>query len=288
MNKDIRIMTFNLLYTGRTPVDAKAPDGKPRWEKDCDLIAKTLPDSIGFQECTHIWQDMINNEFIKRTYGNNVSYAATGFESPKGDELTSGSNEFSPIIYRSDKYTAKEVGGGWFSDTPDEKSKHETMTIDGVEYKGMRFERVYCYVILADKKTGEVVYAHINCHFDHVSCDYINRLCEQQLVKRAREIKAKFNCPVVMTGDFNVTEDTDTYSSFVEDGSGFGNAKYMTEDRSNLSSCFTEYGENWKDRGNYVIDHIFVSKEDVKVRKHSIDWDCYRSDHAAVIADLTI
>ena len=287
---DVVILSFNVLTTSKQDITATDPDSsETRGQKLIGLVQDNLPDSMGLCEVTTTWLDYLNSDVVTADYGSGATYALTGTTSCSGSKLASGSGEYSPILYRSDKYELVEEGGYWFSDTPDSASKYgDILDADGnVKYTGMKFNRVYAYAVLRDKFSQEV-YIHINAHFDHVSADYINVICAKQLIAGAKELSQKYGgCPVVMTGDYNATEDTEAWAHLANGENGFVDAKYLTDVRSYESSC-AGYGTSYNAAATSVIDHVFVSNGNVGAYEHDIIVDPYASDHACVYAKLAL
>ncbi|MDL2232197.1 carbohydrate-binding protein [Ruminococcaceae bacterium OttesenSCG-928-L11] len=286
---DIGVMSFNVLTTSTQPLTATNPDGFTRGEMFIDMLEDYRPDSIGLNEVTSIWADYLASDVVTHTWPDGVSYEIAGKCSDNGIDLRSGSNEYSPILYRSDKYTLLQEGGYWLSETPDVKSKYGDIkdTNGNILYAGMRYERVFSYAILAEKQTAQPSYIHINLHYDHQSSDYINELCSRQLVAKADELARQYNCPVIITGDTNATEESRGYAYLADEKNGYVNSKYMTDDYSILPSC-AGYGENYNRSAVEVIDHIFVSNGSVGVYKHDVLENPYISDHSCIYAKLSL
>lgn len=291
---DVTIMGYNVLTTSKQDITAAIDPNSTlnRGQKLIAMLQSHIPDSIGLCEVTSEWLTYLKGDVVDADYGT-ARYAVVGTTptntTANSGKLCANTGEYSPILYRSDKYSLVEQGGYWFSATPNEPSKWGDITdSDGnVIYTGMQFNRVMSYVVLQDKVTSGV-YIHINVHTDHKCADYINRLCAKQLVDTAKELSAQYgNCPVVMTGDYNAAETTETYAYLSDTDNGFANAKYITDNRSYSSSC-AGYGGDFKEYYTTVIDHVFVSNGNVGVYEHEILEDRYASDHSAVKVRLRL
>ena len=87
--------------------------------------------------------------------------------------------------------------------------------------------------------------------------------------------------PVIITGDFNVTPDSDVYKMMLS--SGFEDARTIAKEKDNIDS-FHLYG-----KGSKMIDFIFVKNiKSVAVVKTATDKINGKlpSDHYPVIADI--
>ncbi len=283
---DVTIMTYNCLTTGKQAIANKNPDtGKNRGETMIDYLETYMPDSIGLQEITKDWRKYIEKNIIGKQLKNGAVYAIAGLVSDLGLELLSGSNEFVPILYRADKYEKLQEGGQWYSDTPDSKSKYGPMKDKlGMTSEGMKYDRVYGYVVLKNKETGDT-YIHVNTHPDHKSGEAVNEKCMVQLAEYLRGLRDSYKCPIVSTGDYNFDEQLNSYRVMADSANGFTNAKYLTDDYSKTSS-FHGYGIEYTKRENYVIDHVFVSVGNVGTYKHEVIEDKWFSDHAGVLVKL--
>ncbi len=288
---DVTVMSYNCLTTTKQPISDKNPDtGKDRGEMLIDCLLTYMPDSIGLQEVTYEWKSYIEENILGKKLMNGAVYEMTGIVSDAGTVLLAGVCEFVPILYRADKYDKVREGGRWFSDTPEVKSKFGPMTDETGEYnEGLQYDRVYGYVVLKDRETGDT-YIHVNTHPDHKSGKSINEMCMRQMYEYLNGLRNRYGCPVAATGDYNFDESLDAYKIMADSANGFTNAKYLTDNHSRLSS-FCGYGENFKSkemylREEYVIDHVFVSTGNVGAYKHEIIEDKWFSDHSAVLVNL--
>lgn len=288
--KDITVMTYNVLTTSKTPISSVNEEGtRTRGEMFIDLLNQVQPDTMGLNEVTSAWKDYIQNNVITYTYDGAATYALAGLKSNTGKELMSGSNEYSPILYRSDKYKIVEEGGNWFSTTPDAPSKYGDILDENgnVMYSGMQYNRVFSYAVFKDIITDELAYIHIQAHFDHRSSDYINVLCSKQIKEKADALAANYNCPVVIAGDLNAKETAESYRYLADGNNGYVNVKYMSDKYSESASC-PGYGAEYNPLAEDVIDHIFVSNGNVGVYKHDIIENPYISDHSCVYGKLSL
>ena len=176
----VRIMSFNVLCAG---TDEHAMQNR------LGIVTRTIteyyPDSIGLQEATPYWMAWLNIMLPEYDY--------VGVGRDNGKFL----GEFSAILYLKDKYKVVDSGTFWLSQTP------ETPSIgwDAV------CNRVCTWAVLENKSTGEQ-YAHINTHLDHRGAE-----ARENSINMILEKAASFDVPVVCTGDFNLKQNSDLYTS---------------------------------------------------------------------------
>ena len=246
----MKVMTFNVLCAGK---------GENHWCRRQrlvrDIIKKYNPDTFGLQEAHYGWMKYICNAF-KDTY----SFVGVG----KDDGGISG--EFSPVFYKKDKYELVDKGDFWLSKTP----QIAGLGGDAVE------NRTCSYAVLKDRLTGEIK-VHFNTHLDHVG--------KKAMLEGAKLIIKKteqFNdIPVIVTGDFNVTPDSDVYSLFLS--SGFCDARSVAEYSDDVDSF------HWYGKSSKMIDFIFIKNiSDVKSLRTATDKieDKLPSDHYPVVAEF--
>lgn len=249
---DVRVVQFNLRMggVGKTAVAYRAP-----------LVVAQLEeigaDSMGFQEATLEWMLYLQEHL--------TGYDYVGVARTDGKVL----GEFSPIFYRSDKYTAVDFGTFWLSKTPE---------VAGSKDWGSQNIRICTWALLENKSTGER-YVHMNAHLDHIS----EKARENQmkvLLNKADEFIGKY--PVVLTGDFNDDNSSEMYSIVSEK---------LTDSR--LVATITDDKETFHNYGSVVLkgrlDYIFVSNETTPLVFHVIDDKIngdYLSDHYGIYLDL--
>ncbi|MBR2027103.1 MAG: endonuclease/exonuclease/phosphatase family protein [Alistipes sp.] len=151
--------------------------------------------------------------------------------------------EFSPVFYRKDKFEKLDGGTFWLSPTPEKPSK-------GWDAK---YNRICSWALLRHKESGKKV-CFMNVHFDHRGV--------QARLEASKQIVAyvKKHCKgvkVVLSGDFNVTQNSESYkhlagSKVLKDS--YDLAKYRFEPTGTFN------GFNARRYTNCRIDHLFVSK----------------------------
>lgn len=247
---DLRVVTYNVRCTGtgKTSVAYRAPLLTAQ-------LLETDADSMGFQEANLRWMTY----FIDHLEG----YDYVGVARANGKNL----GEFSPIFYKKDKYTVKDSGTFWLSETPDKA---------GSKGWGSANIRICTWAILENRETG-TTYAHFNTHLDHVSS--LAREMQMKVLLGKIEEYAK-GLPIVLTGDFNDTNDSVMYREVTDVLSDARMLAPVTENKP----TFHKYGEK-----SEVIDFVFVSKTVHPMVYHVLDdkaGEDFLSDHYGIYVDL--
>lgn len=249
---DVRVVQFNLRSTGlgKTSVAYRAP-------RLVAQLKEINADSMGFQEASIDWMLYLTEHL--------EGYDFVGVGRTDGKLL----GEFSPIFYRSDKYTLVDSGTFWLSKTPDKA---------GSKNWGSQNIRICTWALLENIETGER-YAHLNTHLDHISSEA--RRNQMVLVtEKAEEYIGTY--PVVLTGDMNDVADSDMYNIATEKLKDSRLCAAVTDDKN----TFHNYG-SIVPKG--LIDYVFVS-EDVTPEVYcvidtKINGD-YLSDHYGIYVDM--
>lgn len=257
----VRWCTFNVRCIA-------APDEKIgcSWEVRKDNVAQYVLDNnidiVGMQEVT--FKQL--NDLRERLKG----YDYVGVGRTDGKEK----GEFTPVFFRADKYEPLEKGNFWLSETPD---------VPGSKGWDAALERVASYVKLKDKATGKIFMA-INTHYDHIGV--------QARKESAKLIMSKIKSivgdrPAVVTGDFNITEDNEAYSTMVNSEFKMNDAYHMTANHTGAPYTFHDYCRISPLKAP-KIDFIFVTPN-VKVLQSHIERETPTkriSDHNPHWADL--
>ncbi|MDQ8004915.1 MAG: endonuclease/exonuclease/phosphatase family protein [Pedobacter sp.] len=254
-NQPINVMTYNIRY-------ATEKDGVNAWSKRKDDV-KAL---VKF----HDTDILCTQEALAEQYDfllENSEFEAVGAGRDDGKRK----GEFSPIYYNKNRFTKKDGGVFWLSQTPDVPSKG---------WDAM-FNRVCTWVRLYDK-LNKKEFLVFNTHYDHVGVQA--RIESAKLIKqKIQEIAPKL--PVIYTGDLNVTPETEaiaTIKSFLSDSKEVSiEAPYGPEGTFNGF----KFNSPLKER----IDYVFVNKG-FKVQKYGVLTDSkdqrYFSDHMPVFVKL--
>jgi len=187
----LKVMSFNLRYGAAKDVDNSWPNRK-------DLVLDTIrvsdPDLLGLQEVLGFQAD-----FLKK---NLPGYAFHGVGREDGKEK----GEYVPLMYKTSRFALERSGHFWFSETPDEA---------GSKSWDSSLPRMLSWVALRDLKT-EKIFIFANAHFDHRG--KVARLESAKLMRKRWE-SIEGNIPLIITGDFNTTEDGKPYEALVRGSS---------------------------------------------------------------------
>lgn len=252
---ELRVMSCNLRCL--SPQDR----GKKSWFYRADLILKNIeteaPGIIGFQEATK-WQ----YEYLRDTL--------KGYDSVITYRDKSLFSEGTPVFYRADLYTLVDKGSFWLSETPEEMSKDW----------GAACYRICSYTILKENASGKE-FVVFNTHLDHIS--------DEARIKGIGVVLDKIaqfgSLPSMIMGDFNATEDSETYKSATE---SFSDVKYLTE--NTVTGCTYQ---NWGTQlDSECIDYLMISKTGFTVNSYKVvntTYDgVYPSDHFPVFVSMKL
>lgn len=255
--QDLKVMSFNIRLSLES-------DQENSWENRKTDVLKLMsyyhPDFFGVQEA--VPQQMTD---IK-TGLKNFDFVGVG----RDDGANKG--EYSAIFYDKTKLQVVESGTFWLSETPDKPSKGWDAA----------YNRVCTYALFRVKKSGKKFWA-FNVHFDHVGM-----LARENSSKLILEKIKTFNpkkLPVVLTGDFNLTEDTEPIKIL---SNQLNDTFYHSEKpHYGPKGTFTAFDINIvpKDRIDYIFVKDFVC-ETVRTINDRRENLLYPSDHFPIIAEL--
>ncbi|MCX2474116.1 endonuclease/exonuclease/phosphatase family protein [Pedobacter sp. MC2016-05] len=251
----INIITYNIRLN-------VASDGVNAWPNRKENV-KAL---VKFHDADILCvQEALPEQFDALLENSNFHVVGVGREDGKRK------GEFSALYYDKDRFTKKDGGTFWLSETPDVPSKGWDAALN----------RVCSWVRLYDRINKEE-FLVFNTHYDHIGVKA--RIESAKLLKRKiQEIAPAL--PVVFTGDLNVTPETEaiaTIKSFLTDAK-----EVSIEPAYGPNGTFNafDFNSDLKNR----IDYIFVNKG-FKVQKFAVLSDSkdkrYPSDHLPVFARL--
>lgn len=256
--QDLVVCTYNIRNENRG--DAMRGNGwNVRYEYLCQQIQFENPGLFGCQE---VKKNQIDDMLARMP-----EYAYVGVGREDGKE----GGEYSPVFYKKDRYKLLDSGTFWLSETPDKPGK-------GWDAECVR---VCSWGHFKDVKTKHTFY-FFNTHMDHIGI-VARREGAKLILQKMKECMKK-NDPVILTGDFNVDQNSEAYQIFVNAGflkDSYEAAQYRLIPNGTFQDFNTEYFTNGR------IDHIFVSNS-LKVERYGILTDSYWSkvDNAkAVKAD---
>ncbi|MGH7597555.1 MAG: endonuclease/exonuclease/phosphatase family protein [bacterium] len=264
----IRVMSFNIRLN--TPADSANA-----WPHRKDMVASMMrfhrADLTGVQEALKDQMDDLANLLPE--------FGWMGVARDDGKEA----GEYSAIFYLKERFAVLEQNTFWLSATP------QTAGSMGWDAACVR---IVTWAKFKDKKTGKAFYL-FNTHFDHIGETARQESAKLLLQKIGELTKGE---PVIVTGDFNATENSPVYEILTKTTSGDNpqsSSRTMMDARH--ISTHAHHGPDWTFHGFETaverprIDYIFVSKN-VQVERHGVlsdRWNGrYPSDHLPVLAEL--
>lgn len=258
----VDVMSFNIRLD-------TAHDSINRWDNRKDFAANAVrfynPDILGTQEVLPNQLEDLKERLPQ--------YTAVGV----GREDGIHKGEHMALFYKTERFDSIATGTFWLSETPDKP---------GVKGWDAACPRTVTWALLKDRRTGREFLA-MNTHLDHVG-ETARREGMKMALNRAFEI-AK-GAPIVLTGDFNTTQESTAYQTVTNQQS-----KTMMLDSRKVAA--TKFGPEWTfhDFGRIpyadreLIDYIFVTP-DAKVLRHGVLTQTeglpHISDHAPITATI--
>ena len=252
----LRIMSFNI----RLPAES---DGVDYWETRKPLAVRMLreqqPDVIGLQELVKAQADYLARELPQ--------YAWFG----RGREADGG-GEHMGVFYRKDRLKVIESGDFWLSDTPD---------VAGSITWGHPHPRMVTWALFEQRSDGRRFYL-FNTHLPYRDEDEAARLKGAQAIARHLATLPD-DVPVVLTGDFNTTPDSDAHAVLA----GILQDAWTTAPRvEGIDATF----HGFTGRADRRIDWIFVRGAQLEsITSVTTRWNNrYPSDHFPLVATLRL
>ena len=218
-----------------------------RYPVICGMLRYERPDIFGSQE---VLVDQLHDMLQELP---DYDYVGVG----RDDGVDAG--EFEPIFWRKDRFSLLDKGWFWLSETPDKP---------GLGWDAVCI-RICTWVHLKDRNSGRRIW-FFNLHMDHVGV--VARAESAKLIVSRIESMCKPSEYVFVTGDFNVDQHNEIYSTFT--GSAVLADSYETAaDRYAPNGSFNGFDPNSFTESR--IDHIFVSPT-VQVDNYAVRTDTYR------------
>lgn len=260
---NVRWATFNIRCISSED-DEKGFGWDKRKDNVVNYVLDTHIDVCGFQEVTPK-QLAYLVEHLK-----GFDYVGV----PREDGISKG--EATPVFYKKDKYEALDKGNFWLSETPD---------VVGSKGWDAALPRVASWVKLRDKKTGKVFMA-VNTHYDHRG-DVARKESAKLIMNKIKSIVG--NLPAAVTGDFNITESNEAYTTMVSNRFKMNDAYHMTAHHTGAPYTFHNfYRINPAKSDPHKIDFIFITPT-IKVNHSHVERENPNhplSDHNPHWADL--
>ena len=227
---NLRWATFNMRYDnpGDTPNHWGA-----RKERVAQYINDMKLDVVGTQE-------VLRNQFKDLT-ALLPDFEGVGVARDDGKEA----GEYSAVFYRKSTFDALDSGTFWLAENPDSV---------GMMGWDAACVRVATWVKLQHKATNKIVMA-VNTHFDHVG-KVAQKESALLIIRKIKEIVG--DRAAVLTGDFNVTDESEAYNTIVSNEFVLLDAHKIAEKTAGVN--YSYHGFNKVDPANRSkIDFIFVT-----------------------------
>jgi endonuclease/exonuclease/phosphatase family metal-dependent hydrolase len=260
----LKVMSLNVRFS-------QADDGENSWGRRTGIFFQTIrgfgPDLMGFQEVLADQYDAMIEKLPDYAFSGNA----------RDDGRRKG--EWALIGFRRDRFNLAGQGDFWLSEEP---------SVAGSKSWDSALPRICSWVRLRETATGRE-YVFANTHFDHVGV--IARLEAGKVLSRELSIITN-GAPIILTGDFNVTEDSPAYATLVGPETA-GMIKWFDAYREVHSvrspeelSFHTFKGGTLGSRIDFILHTSqFTALEASIVRSRSADGH-FPSDHYAVTAVL--
>ncbi len=239
---DMRIVTYNILTEkwGGTETSARA-------EYFGAFLDIYKPDIVGVQEVCDKWR-----KYMPDYIG---SYKLIGTVRKDGGQ------SYSAIVYDTAKYDVIDQG------------------VETYSYHASAECRNMSWAIFVNKSTG-VKFAFISTHWDFGDEDnkqQMRKVQAEEMSKKIADLKAEHNCPVIITGDFNCNNNSESYKYFMS--------------INGMTNAITNSEYYYNSKGTTTIDFIMITNGDgvFKGYKKLINNGIAQiSDHPANLADIDL
>lgn len=250
----LKVMTFNI----RLPL---ASDGANSWDNRRDfaaaVIGKASPDIIGTQELHKAQGD----ELVARL----PRYAWFGIDRRGGH-----ADEHMGVFYRRDRLKIVDSGNFWLSDTPE---------VPGSISWGHPYPRMVTWAQFETVR-GHQRFFLFNTHLPYRAEDGAARARGAALLLARIEAIAG-NAPVVLTGDFNTTPDTDVHALLT---ARLSDAWLTAKRRSGPAETFHNFTGMADRRIDWILTRGFTARRVTVLTDHR--GVLQSSDHFPVMAEL--
>lgn len=288
--ENLKVMTYNICATGVKsdyPGNLEGLECVPssslyidqRYDEVLGVVLEESPDILCLNEMNGEWWHYVESMLCRE----DEKYGYTGLSSNTGSaatELTDDKWDTIPILLY-DKAKYKMVDEGSFACPEDERG----------------LSTVNNWATLRSKSTG-AKFVVMTQHLAAGSTDVRTKVREDSaelIISKVKEIAG--DLPVMILGDYNCSEGSNPYSTFVNNG--FNDSSRMNSDitfRGTYSGWYlNEDLTPKKDLNIYLpIDLIMLSEDDFTVESYAVLEDMYEdtnygySDHYPVVVELTM
>ncbi|MDD2725783.1 MAG: endonuclease/exonuclease/phosphatase family protein [Proteiniphilum sp.] len=184
--------------------------------------------------------------------------------------------EHSAIIYRTSRLMLLDHGDFWFSETPD---------LPGKGWDATCCNRICSWAQLKDNQSGRSFFI-FNVHYDHQGKE-ARRNSSLLLNEKVKEIAG--NNPVVVTGDFNATPDSEPIQIILDAGQLHDSYRITRTPPYGTEGTFNAFRLDAPMRDR--IDYIWVSPH-ITVHKYGVlneqQYGRFPSDHFPVMIEAEL
>jgi endonuclease/exonuclease/phosphatase family metal-dependent hydrolase len=183
--EELRVMCFNIRY-------ATALDGPNQWDLRKEFLVETIwafdPDLLGTQETLGSQRDYLAEKLPE--------YDCLGVGRDDGKER----GEMMALYYKRARFEKLDGGHFWLSETPE---------VAGSKSWDSSLPRMVTWVRLRDRHQADAPpILFLNTHFDHRGRQA--RVESSRLIRQQVDILGQ-QARIILTGDFNASEDSDPY-----------------------------------------------------------------------------
>ncbi|MBQ8441737.1 MAG: endonuclease/exonuclease/phosphatase family protein, partial [Bacteroides sp.] len=161
----------------------------------------------------------------------------------RDDGATQG--EYSAVFYNKNVFEALDSGTFWLAENPDSV---------GMMGWDAACVRVATWAKLQHKASGKIVMA-VNTHFDHVG-EVARKESGLLIIRKIKEIVG--DQPAVLTGDFNVTDESQAYQTITTNEFVLLDAHKVAEKTAGVNYTFHNFARIEPEKCN-KIDFVFVT-----------------------------
>jgi endonuclease/exonuclease/phosphatase family metal-dependent hydrolase/predicted alpha-1,6-mannanase (GH76 family) len=176
-----------------------------------------------------------------------------------GRDNGKAAGEHSAIFYKTEMFEVLDKGNFWLSEHPSEPSTGWDAALP----------RICSWAKFRQRSTG-LTFFFFNTHFDHVGT-VARKKSAGLILKKINTITD--GAPVLLTGDFNVDQESDSYKILNSTGR-LTDAYDRADLRYGAEGTYNDFKVNTQSKSR--IDHIFVT-DDFEVQKHAILTDTYHT-----------
>jgi len=240
---DLRIVSYNVLaekYGGENTF--------ARAEGFGALLDVYQPDAVGVQELCDAWQ-----RYVPYHLGEDYKLI--------GGVRDDGETNFSAIVYNAARYELLASGVEAYSRHEDENCRN------------------IAWAVLYDSER-DVKFAFLSTHWDfgkEKKKENLRRVQADEITAKIQLLKTEYQCPVIITGDFNCNDISESYQYFMSIN-GMKNALVDAESYDN-------------GQGERSIDFVMITSEDGVFKRYgklSANGLDTLSDHRAVMVDIAL